>query len=271
MMRLFGTPAHSGETLTEEEIRSIVTIGAEEGAIKEQEREMIYKIFKFDDVPVSDIMIPKPDVDMVEANTLLRDVFKGKGLQNMMEHSRFPVYKESRDNIAGIFYYKTALKHLQKGDSTTVGDVAMPALFVPETMKIDALFSEFKKKRTHLAVVVNEHGIMEGIVTLEDVLEEIVGEIRDETDEADDSIEKAKGGGYLVEGTKRIEDINERLGLNIGDAESDTIAGYISSQLGKIPEEGDEISESGISIIVDKATKRRVKRVKIIKGKKAVR
>jgi len=263
LMFLFKAAGEEEDILTEEEITSIVSIGAEEGAIKEQEREMIYKIFKFDDIPVSDIMVPKLEVKMLDADTKLSSLLRGKKLDQLKGYSRFPVYDENEDNIIGIFYFKTALKEFGKRRNKKVRDFVMPTLFVPETMKIDTLFSEFQNKKVHMALVVNEHGALEGLVTLEDILEEIVGEIEDETDVSSESVKEINPNTYLVNGSMRLDDINEELGINLSDEEADTVGGYISKKLEKIPKMGEKVTEGKVVLKVENASKRRIKTVQI--------
>lgn len=268
IMFLLKVHGEEDNALTEEEITSIVSIGAEEGAIKEQEREMIYKIFKFDDIPVSDVMVPRPEIKMLNADTKISALLRGKKIEEVKEYSRFPVYEGTRDNLVGIFYFKTALNYLGKKSDKTVKDFVMPVLFVPETTKIDTLFAQFQKKKVHMALVVNEHGAVEGLATLEDILEEIVGEIEDETDVVPKAIKEVKHGTYIVRGSTRIDAINKALGIKLSDDEADTIGGFITTKLERIPKKGETISQDGIRLKVEVVTKRRVKSVKITLKKK---
>ncbi len=238
--------------ITEEEVRELVNIGEEEGQIKPSEKEMIQNIFMFDDITAGDIMTPRPEMFALDWNMNLLDALPEIIEQ---EYSRIPVYDKRLDKIKGIIITKEILNLVSKGDTLKkLKEITKPAYFVPETMKIDKLLTELKKRKTHMAIVMNEHGGVEGLVTIEDVLEEIVGEIFDETDEPEKLIRKTNKQEYKALGKTPITMINQKIGLKINEeADFNTIAGFLHEKLGRIPTEGDKVILSdNTEIIVNK-------------------
>jgi CBS domain containing-hemolysin-like protein len=241
--------------ITEEEVRNIVDIAKEEGGIDKEEKEMIHRIFKFDDIDVDEIKIPRTDMTAVQKKDKLKDIINIVKL-----HSRIPVYGEDKDKIEGIFYFKDALKYVQdKKLDVTVEKLMRNPIFIPETKKIDETLKLLQKKRQHMAIIIDEHGGVSGLVTMEDIIEEIVGEIKDETDKADPEIKKVDKKTFRVLGKTDIEDVNKKLKLRLKVEEDfDTLSGYILNNLGRIPKQGEEIDLKKAVITVNKVEENRI-------------
>ena len=240
---------NKGPTVTEEEVRDIVKLSEEEGSIKEQEQEMIENIFELDDKYASDIMTARPDVFAYDQNTMSGDVIDeihDKG------YTRIPLYEGDLDKITGILNVKDLVK---VEGSVPLRQVMRPTFKVPDTQRIDRLLREFKQHKKHLAVVVNEHGTMVGIVTIEDLLEEIVGEIYDETDEEIDNLDEIKTirpGIYLMPGKTEIDVVNETLEVDIPNEEYSTLSGFVMKNLNRIPIVDDAFINRGYRFTVKK-------------------
>lgn len=235
------------QKVTEEELLTIVEVVEKEGEIKEEERELIHNIFEFDDTAASEILTPRADMFVVDVNKELRlkDIVKSG-------FTRIPVIDGDIDHVLGILNIKDLLMHQAMSDSPVdVRQVMREVYFVPENKKLDNLLHQFKKRKQHLAIVVDEHGGVSGLITLEDALEEIVGEIVDETDRFEPLIVKLSKNEWRVLGKTEIDEINEELELNIpDDGDYDTFSGYILDVIGRIPHEKEEISLDKFSVVV---------------------
>ena len=225
-------------SVTEEELKTFVDVVENEGEIKEEEKELIHNIFEFDDTNASEIMTPRADMFVVAVDNDLN-------LEEIMKSgfTRFPVIKGDTDHVLGIMHLKDLFMLLAKGvEKIDVRKIMRTPYFVPENKKLDSLLKQFKRTKNHMAIVVDEHGGVSGLITLEDALEDIVGEISDETDKEEPYIVRLKNQTWVVLGKTEIDDVNEQLGLDIPDTGSyDTFSGYILDKLGKIPKENDEI------------------------------
>ncbi len=231
------------EHVTEEEIISIVNEGQEQGVLEEQEAEMISNIMEMDEKSASEIMTHRTNVVAVDGNATLAEAIDFILSEN---NSRFPVYDEDIDNIIGIIHIRDAFTCYKAGGKENVpvkelGDIVREPKFIPETRNIDALFEEMQKEKSHMAIVIDEYGQMAGIVTLEDILEEIVGNILDEYDEEDDDIVSVEENVYLIKGKTSLNDIEDELDVTFDDEDYDTLNGYLISKLERIPSEGDAI------------------------------
>ena len=248
--------------MTEEEVRGMVKMSKQEGSIKQQEEEMIQNIFKLDDTYAVDIMTPRPDMFALEVNNSLEDV-----LVEIMQngYSRIPIFEGDLDNIVGILYVKDILS---VDNSAFIKDVLRPAFFVPETKRIDSLLREFKLKKMHLAIVVNEHGTTVGVVSIEDLIEEIVGEIYDETDTIEHirrPIHEITPNHFVMKGKAELEDVSKALKVSLIDADSSTLSGFVMDMLNRVPNEGDAFTHKGYRFIVKKVNSQRVDQVEVIK------
>jgi putative hemolysin len=254
-----------GATLvTEEEIKMMVDAGSEGGAIEEEEKEMIYSVFQFGDTLAREVMVPRIDMIALESNTPLQEA-----LNTIVEagHSRIPVYEESVDRIIGLLYAKDLLVLWRNSEmDRPIRDVLRPAYFVPESKKAGDLLTELQQRKIHLAVVVDEYGGTAGLVTIEDLIEEIVGEIRDEYDFNEEEIyEQVSDNEYIFDAGIDLDDLNRLLDVHLPTDESDTLGGYIFSQLGKVPTEGEQIETAHLQIEVLSVNDRRIRKIRLVR------
>ena len=249
------------ETLTEEELKGIVSIGEEEGAIRKEEKEMIHRIFKLNDLTVEDIMTPRSEISGVASGTKVNRVDR----PILLEYSRIPVYKGDLDDVLGIFHVRDYLgSSLRNRENATVDKLMRKPPFVYASKKIDKLLNEFQRKKTHMAIVVDEYGGTIGLVTIEDILEEIVGEIVDETD-VESFVKKVRPGEYLVEGGAFLDQVNKALMVSLKSEEFDTIGGIIIGALDRVPKEKEEITISNIRMVVEKMDGPKIELVRVFK------
>ena len=247
--------------VTEEEIRLLVRMGEEEGVIEADERQMIHSIFEFGDTVVREVMVPRIDMVCVEDTTTVDGV-----LRVILEegHSRVPVYHETIDQIVGVVHVKDLLSHIKAGHhALPAREVMRPAYFVPESKRLDDLFREMRRKRTQMAIVVDEYGGTAGLVTVEDLLEEIVGPILDEYDVEEKLFETVDEHTAIVDGRLSIEEVNELMNLDLPTGEVDTIGGFVYSLLGHVPAQGEKITARDAEIVVEKLEGHRIARVRI--------
>lgn len=223
--------------VTENEILSMVEEGGDTGAIEDDQAEMIQNIFAFDDAQVSDLMVHRTDVLAVDAAVSLAEL---RDLAVEEGYSRIPVYEGDIDNIVGVIYVKDLLPYVGKTipKSATVGKLMREPVFVPETMHCDNLFELLTEKRVQLAIAVDEYGGTAGIITLEDLIESILGNIQDEYDEEEEEIEVINENTFHLDGTADIEDVSDELEIKFPEGDYDTIGGFLFDQLGHIPEDG---------------------------------
>jgi len=262
--RLFGVePAPAGIVVhTEEEIRMMVAQAEDTGVIEQAEEEMLYKVFDFAEKEASDVMVPRPEVVALSI-----DLPPEECLAAVMEspYTRYPVYRGSLDDIVGILHVRDLFQALvDRGMAEVVVEqLVRPAHVVPETKDLAALLTEFRRTNQHMAIVVDEYGGMEGIVTLEDLLEEIVGEIEDEFDLPDESVEQVDEDTIRIDGTFPIDDFNEQFRTELPDEDYHTIAGFVFGQLGRAPEKGDEISHDGLVFRVEEVEGQRIDKLAV--------
>lgn len=253
--------------ITEEEIKTIVSVGGKEGVIPEQEKELIHSIFEFGDTIVREIMTPRVDIIAVSEHESLEST---KNLIRKTFYSKIPVYRKNLDDIKGIFYAKDFIVEkagkIEKGTSLKASNITRGAFFVPETKRISALLKEMQRKKVHIAIVLDEYGGTSGLVTLEDILEEIVGEIRDEFDVDEHPITAIGENEYIFDARLSIDEINKFLDGKVRMLEGDdydTVGGFIIEYLGKIPKQGDKINIENFTIDVLKADDKTVRSIKL--------
>ena len=238
-------PGADDDVLSEAELRMLVSQSTKGGEIEQQEQEMLYKVFDFADKEAKDVMVPRPEVVALSI-----DLPPEQCLEAVMDspYTRYPVYRESLDNVVGILHVRDLFRALRDRGmhEVKVEDIIRPAHIVPETKDLAALLAEFRRANQHMAVVVDEYGDMEGIVTLEDLLEEIVGDIEDEFDLPDESIEQIDEDTVIIDGTFPIDDFNERFKTEMPDEDYHTMAGFVFGLLGRQPEAGDTINHDGM-------------------------
>lgn len=265
--RMFGIGENEEETVTEEEIRMMVNQGGERGTIDNIEQKMINNVFEFDDKEVSEIMVNRTEIFAIDGNTTITEFNKILQKENY-RYSRIPVYNETIDNIQGIFYTKDILKNAGNAN-TKVSELAKKALFFPESKFINDAFKEMQKSKTQLAVVLDEYGGTSGIVTMEDILEELVGDIYDEYDSIDFRFEKIDENTFNFDGSIPIFDVNEIMGIEIPEGDYDTLSGFIINELDRIPEEDEHPTiETDYAVFkVEKIENRKIELVKACRTK----
>lgn len=257
---LGGGHAPNSHTDAEEEI--IALVEDEKTELEKDEREMILGIVEMSERTVREVMVPRIDMVAVEKSAPVGEVLD---IIVSTGHSRVPVYSDNVDNIEGIAYAKDLLRHLRDGTmAEPVGKLARPAYFVPETKRIDELLRELQRKKVHMAVVLDEYGGTAGLITIEDLLEEIVGEIQDEYDlEEESSVEKLSDDEAIFDARVSIHDVNELLDLELDDEQSDTLGGLVYERLGKVPVAGDTVTVNGTTFEVLSTAGRRIRKVKV--------
>ncbi|MDZ4766052.1 MAG: hemolysin family protein [Chloroflexota bacterium] len=266
-IRLAGSEALD-KAVTEEAIMTLVNVGQQDGTIEDDEKAMIYSVLQFNETIAREVMIPRPDVDAVEINTSLDEV-----LQEFIRsgHSRIPVYEDSIDRVRGVLYAKDMLTLLAANIHNDImrkplRDIMRAAYFVPETKRADSLFKEMQDNKTHIAIIVDEYGGTAGLLTIEDLIEEIVGDIRDEFDVNEEAEYVQSGEGeYIVDGSMNLDDLDDLLGLALPADDNDSIGGLIYSRLGHVPEIGETLTldEQRLVLRVTEVDDRRIRKVHI--------
>ncbi len=253
-----------------EEFITMLHLGKEEGIIEKSEEKMIFSIFEFGDTLVREVMTPRVDMVTIPINATIDEVLSVVVKSN---HSRIPVYSGKIDNIVGILYIKDLFKIFKAHEGTKrikLKEILRPAYFVPETKRVDELFREMQKKKIQMAIVFDEYGGVSGLVTMEDLLEEIVGEIQDEYEVEETTLQKIEENVYIISGMMSIDDFNEQFGSNLSDEEADTIGGIILEKLGRLPNPGEEVEVENFKLIPVKVRNRRIVQIKVIvKSKEA--
>lgn len=235
--KLFGISGTDEETVTEEEIRMMVDVGEEKGSIKEEERELINNVFEFNDKVVSEIMIHRKDIYAIDINSDIDNILKEL---DEYKYSRIPVYEENIDNIVGMLFIKDLLANVNKREKVKIAKIIREPYFVSENKPIDELFRDLQKNKHQLAIVLDEYGGTAGLVTMEDIIEELVGNIFDEYDEEEKEFEKIDDNTFLISGSVSIHDLRKILGVEIPEGEYDTLSGYLIELLGRIPSDDEK-------------------------------
>ena len=256
-LRLIGSErARGGPEISEEELRTMVDVGTREGVVERTEREMIHRVFELEDTLVREVMVPRPDMfclDVATPRERVLDLLR----ENLL--SRVPVFEGTIDQIVGVLYTKDLLPHLRglPADFDLRAHLH-PPYFVPESKRADALLREFQAKRLHLAIVVDEYGGTAGLVALEDLLEELVGEIRDEFDEEERLIHPVAPGTFRVSGKLPIDELNAATGLSVSNEAYDTVGGWVLDLFGRIPHKGEKTETPDVAVTVEKVERMRV-------------
>ncbi|HZW04538.1 MAG TPA: hemolysin family protein [Anaerolineaceae bacterium] len=266
-VRLMGNPADLERRIspvTEDELKTWVEEGQEEGSLEKNERQMIYSIFHFGDTLAREIMVPRIDILALDVETSLDEAIQALTLSG---HSRVPVYEETIDNVIGLLYAKDLLRvQLQEGDGNDIRQFLRPAYFVPEAKKVDELLREMQDRSVHLAVVVDEYGGMAGLVTMEDIVEEIVGEIRDEYDQSEEMLyQRINEGEYLFHGRIDLNDVNEVLGTHLSRELADSLGGYLFAIIGRVPVGGEEVVVENWTLKIEQVTGRRIRKIRALR------
>lgn len=261
---LGGSNTVSNSQITEEEIRLMINVGEEKGIFQETETNMINSIFEFDDTVAKEVMTPRNHIIAVNIDATVDEILEIIVEENF---SRIPVYENSIDNVIGLLYVKDLFALIKKSSEWEISlkDLIRPAYFVPEYKKIDELFKEMQKSKTHIAIVIDEYGGTAGLITIEDLLEEIVGNIFDEYDDVVLEYEQIDDNTYIVNGMLSVSEINDLMHLDLPEEEFDTISGMILSLSGKMPEVGDEVQYEDIDFRVEEVDDKRISKIKIQK------
>ena len=260
VLRLFGiNPQDTGGTVSEEDIVTMLEAGGEDGTIKPEEIEYIKNVFELNDLTVSDIMVPRNQMIHIFESDSQDEVMKVIAASG---YSRIPVCHSDIDHIIGILRVRDYLLGCQSSQEFTLQQAVIPAKYVPESLRVDAVFREMQKNHIQMAIVLDEYGGTSGLVTLEDMLEELVGEIWDEQEPVQEPIQKTAEGTYIVLGSTRLEELERFLRIEI-DSEANTVSGWVMERLGRIPNIGDQIFEKSLSVIVSKTGNRVVGEIEI--------
>ena len=237
-------------------------VAANDAEIEHDERELIHSIFEFGDTVVREVMTPRPDMIGIEVNSTLEAALNTAINEGL---SRLPVYEGTTDEVVGIIYLKDLIRRSRATDTPiTIREMLRPAKFVPEQQKVARLLKDMRAERFHMAMVVDEHGGTAGLVTLEDLVEESVGDITDEYDAVEPSLERLEGGGIRAPGNTPIDEVGEALKITLPDEESDTLGGFVFNALGRVPEQGEEFSFLNFKFRVERIERRRIKSVVIV-------
>ena len=260
-IRLFGgDPKASEPFITEEELRTMVGVSEEEGVLEDVEKEMIFNVFDFADAHVKDVMVQRVDVIAVDIDASYEEVLD---VIKTEQFSRIPVYNQTIDDIVGILNVKDLIMAEKSSKPFKVADYMREPYYTFEFKKIKELFSEMKKTRNHISVVLDEYGGTVGIVTIEDLIEEVFGEIEDEYDDYEKEIEVIKEDEFVVDGSARLDDISELIGVNMESEEFDSVGGLVIGELGRFPEQNEEVQLNSIRFVVEEVDKNRIKKVRI--------
>lgn len=259
-VRFFGRDEDRSE-ISEDEIRSIITSGEQSGAVAQVKQLMLHGVFDLAHIQVRDVMVPRPEIVGIEMQTLFPDLLR---LIQNAPHSRFPVYDEHLDNMVGVIHAKDILRYVDRPDEFCLRDRVRPPYFVPESKRIENLLQSFRRLRMHMAIVVDEYGAVEGLVTMEDVVEQIVGEIDDEYDVAEVSFHEISPRHYLIVGGESVRSVNKRFSLDLSEEHVTTMAGFLLRQFGTIPAEGAHCSAQGVTFVVRKVGGRRIEEIELI-------
>lgn len=257
---LGGDPKETEPFITEEELKTMVDVSEEEGVLEDVEKEMIFNVFDFVDAQVKDVMIQRVDIIAIDKDATYEEV---KDVIREEQFSRIPVYDDTIDNIVGILNVKDLILKDNIEENFNVLDYTREPFYTFEFKKIKEVLNEMKKSRNHLAIVLDEYGGTVGIITIEDLIEEIFGDIEDEYDEHTEMVEKIKEDEYVVDGSAKIDDIIELIGITVESSELDSVGGLIIEELGRIPEEQEVVEINNIKFIVEDVEKNRIKKIRI--------
>ncbi len=269
-IRLIGGRPVPKSLVSDEEIRTMISVGHKEGTVEESEAEMLHKVFDFGDRPVREVMVPRPEVIAIEQGSRLSDFLT---LYAESPLSRFPVYQENMDNVVGILSIKDVLMAQAKNtiaDDSTIDDLVRPAYFAPETKRINELFAEMRDKNFRMCVVVDEYGGTAGISSLSRLVEEIVGEVGDELAEVEKEFEVINEYTFQVDGGMRIEEVNEEMELELPEGDYETVAGFVLHLLGHIPKTNEQLRYKGLKLVITEMRGLKIEKILLTKERLAI-
>lgn len=263
--KIFGVSEYEEEVVTEEEIKMMVDQGQEKGVIKKNEKDLINNVFQLNDIDAAEIMTHRTDIFAIEIND---NIYELLDEIDDYKYSRIPVYEETIDDIKGILFLKDILKALSNGKKIKIKDIMREAYYVPETKPIDEIFKELQKNKMQMAIVVDEYGGTSGLLTMEDILEELVGNIFDEYDDVEIEYNKIDENTYMVEGSIPLYELKKIIDVDIPEGDYDTLSGYLIEKLGRIPDEDEKpiIEDEKLTYKVEELEDKRIKWVKICKN-----
>ena len=264
--KIFGVGENEEQTVTEEEIKMMIDQGKEKGTIEEGEKELLNNVFEFNDITVSEIMTHRKDIFAVDKN-MSQEELLDEISQEEYRYSRIPVYDETIDEIEGIIYVKDILKNIKK-KTFKIKNIMKEAYFVPQNKMIDELFREMQKNKIQMAIVLDEYGGTSGLITMEDILEELVGDIYDEYDEIEEEYQKIDDNTYIISGSMPIYDVNKLLKVKIPEGDYDTLSGYLQEEMGRIPEDEENpvIETKEVTYKIEEYEDKRILKVKACKN-----
>ena len=264
--KIFGVKENEEEIVTEEEIKMMIDEGEEKGTIDQEEKELLNNVFEFNDTTASEIMTPRIDIFALKIS---QDLYEVLDELDDYKYSRIPVYEDTIDNIKGIILFKDILKDLRDKKKINIKKLIKEVHFVPESVPIDKLFRQLQRNKMQMAIVIDEYGGTAGLVTMEDILEELVGNIFDEHDEEELEYELIDENTYMVNGKISIGDLEKIIGIEISDGDYETLSGYLLGKLEELPPEGEEtiIEDGKLTYKIEEYEDKRIKRVKICKNK----
>jgi len=257
-----GGDVHHRHFVTADEIRAAADLGEEEGTVEPDEGEMLDNVMELGERRVRDIMVPRVDIIALPEDATVEELL---AIAVESGYSRIPVYSDSIDHITGIVYVNDTLLSLGRGETgITLGEVARTPILAPESKALDEMLWELRQQKVHIAIVIDEFGGTEGLVTIEDILEELVGEIEDEHDVLETEIELIDDAEAVVQGKARIEDLNEQLGLSISTENHDTISGLLTGVAGRVPQEGEMFTVDGATVVVVESNDQHIDRLRVV-------
>ena len=263
-----GTPV-SRSLISDEEIRTMISVGHKEGTVEEAEAKLLHRVFDFGDRPVSEVMVPRPEVVCIEQGSRIADFL---ALYAQSPLSRFPVFQENMDNVTGILSVKDVLMGLAKGNinnESIIDELIRPAYFTPETKRINELFAEMQDKNYRMAVVVDEFGGTAGIVSLSRLVEEIVGPVGDELAAVEKEYEVINEHTFQIDGSMRVEEANEEMNLELPEGDYETVAGFVLHLLGHIPKQGEQLRYKGLKLVITKMRGLKIEEILLTKEKRS--
>ena len=267
--KIFGVGEQEEEIVTEEEIKMMVDQGEEKGSIEENEKELINNVFEFNDIVASEIMTHRTDMYAIEIE---QDLYEILDEIDEYKYSRIPVYRDSIDNIEGILFLKDILKSVSMRKKIKIADIIREAYFVPETKPIDEIFKELQANKMQMAIVVDEYGGTAGVLTMEDILEELVGNIFDEYDDIEIEYKKLDENTYLIDGSISLYELKKILNVELPEGDYETLSGYLIEKLGRLPEEGEYpvIEDEKLTYKIQEYEDKRIRWVKVCKNKQEI-
>lgn len=263
--KIFGVSEAEEEIVTEEEIKMMIDEGEENGTIEQEEKELLNNVFAFNDIIVSEVMTPRTDIFAIEID---EDINELLDRIDEYKYSRIPVYEDNIDNIEGILFIKDILKVIKDGRYINIREIMREPYFIPESKEIDELFRELQKSKQQMAIVIDEYGGTAGLITMEDIIEELMGNILDEYDEEEIEYKKLDENTYILSGSSTVYDIKKIFSVDIPDGDYETLSGYLLEKLGRIPEENEHpvIEDEQLTYKIEEYEDKRIKSVKVCKN-----